>query len=184
MIRVKGHAVPPMLGMAVVPHGPLRIAKREVAGVEGRLDVGVGLEGRLDVGQERGGTSVWWMTSGLATGISHATRTVVTPDLSPPHLAPVVVLATPEMIWLMEQACTEACQPLLEPLDQTTVGTHVDVSHESAARLDEEVVVTAELVAVDGPRLTFRVDARVEDRVVGRGIHRRHVIDRSRFAGP
>lgn len=103
--------------------------------------------------------------------------------MTPSHLAPLVVLATPEMIRLMEEASTAAVQPALEETGQTTVGTHVDVSHESAAREGDEVVVEAELVAIDGPRLTFRVEARVNDRIIGRGTHRRYVIDRSRFAG-
>lgn len=119
----------------------------------------------------------------LSAGISHESAVRVSADHSPAHLLPIVVLSTPEMIRLMEEASTRAVQPLLEESDQTTVGVHVDVSHESAARQGEEVTVKSELVTVDGPRLTFRVEALVADRIVGRGIHRRHVIDRSRFAG-
>ncbi len=119
----------------------------------------------------------------LTAGTTNELNVRVTPDLSPTHLAPIVVLSTPEMIRLMEEASTMAVQPLLDDADRTTVGVHVDVSHESAARQEEEVTVTSELVAVDGPRLIFRVEARVGDRIVGRGTHRRHVIDRSRFAG-
>lgn len=115
-------------------------------------------------------------------GLRHRIEVTVSDDMSPAHLSPIVVLATPRMIGLMEEASTQAVQPLLEESDQTTVGTHVDVSHESAARDGEEVVVEAELTAVDGPRLTFRVEARVGDRVIGRGTHRRYVVDRSRFA--
>lgn len=118
----------------------------------------------------------------LEPGLSHATSAVVDRDMSPPHLAPIVVLATPEMIWLMEETCTGLAQPFLEDADQTTVGTHVDVSHEAAAGDGETVEVEAHLVAVDGPRLTFRVEARVGDRVIGRGTHRRHIVDKARFA--
>ncbi len=114
-------------------------------------------------------------------GLAYTVRVTVTSEMSPAHLAPVVVLATPEMISLMEQAATTAVQPLLEAANQTTVGTHVDVSHESAGREGEEVEVTAELVAADGPRLTFDVTARVGERIIGRGTHRRHIVDRSRF---
>lgn len=119
--------------------------------------------------------------SKLEVGLTHTLTTTVTSDSSPPHLAPAIVLATPTMIWLMEQASTYAVQPLLESSDKTTVGTHVDVSHESAGREGDEVTVTAELTAVDGPRLSFHVEARVADRIIGRGTHRRHVVDRSRF---
>lgn len=122
------------------------------------------------------------MSSSLPVGTRHLVATRVGPEHSPAHLAPVVVLSTPEMIRLMEEASTAAVQPLLEAEGRTTVGVHVDVSHESAAREGEEVVVAAELTAVDGPRLTFWVEARCGDRVVGRGTHRRYVVDRSRFA--
>lgn len=121
--------------------------------------------------------------SALAPGITHRQTITVSSDLSPPHLAPVVVLSTPDMIRLMEETCTSAIQPLIEEDDQTSVGVHVDVSHESAARQGEQVEVSCELLDVDGRRLTFEVEARVGDRIVGRGTHRRHVIDRSRFRG-
>lgn len=119
--------------------------------------------------------------SALEPGISHRQTITVTPDLSPAHLAPVVVLSTPDMIRLMEETCTAAVQPLLEAEDRTTVGTHVDVSHESAAREGDLVEISCELLEVDGRRLTFSVLASIGDRVVGRGTHRRHVIDRARF---
>ena len=119
--------------------------------------------------------------SDLAPGIAHRQTVTVTSELSPAHLAPMVVLSTPDMIRLMEETCTASVQPLIEEDDQTSVGTHVDVSHESAARQGEQVEVTSELTEVDGRRLTFRVEARVGERIVGQGTHRRHVIDRSRF---
>ncbi len=118
----------------------------------------------------------------LSPGTRLVISTEVGPEHTPPHLAPIVVLSTPDMIRLMEEACTAAVQPLLDE-NQTSVGTHVDVSHESAAREGEVVDVEAELTAVDGARLAFRVEARVEDRIIGRGTHRRHVIDMSRFGG-
>jgi fluoroacetyl-CoA thioesterase len=117
----------------------------------------------------------------LTVDRSYTVRVCVTPELSPPHLAPVVVLATPHMISLMEQASTTAVQPLLEAAGKTTVGTHIDVSHEAAARGGDEVEVSARLAAVDGPRLTFQVEARVGERIIGRGTHRRHIVDRARF---
>lgn len=120
--------------------------------------------------------------STLTPGARHASTITVEADMTPEHLRPIVVLSTPTMIGLMEEAATRSVQPLLEDRDQTTVGTHVDVSHESAAREGEEVTVEAELVAVDGPRLTYSVVARVGDRIIGRGTHRRHIVDRARFS--
>jgi fluoroacetyl-CoA thioesterase len=122
------------------------------------------------------------MSSPLSPGLSSTREVEVTEDLSPPHLAPTVVLSTPEMIRLMEDVSTRAVQTVLDAHDQTTVGTQVDVSHESAARQGERVTVTATLENVDGSRLAFAVEARVGDRIVGRGTHRRYVVDRSRFS--
>ena len=120
--------------------------------------------------------------SALELGLSNRRVVNVTADLSPPHLAPTVVLSTPDMIRLMEETCTAAIQPLIEADDQTSVGTHVNVSHEAAAADGEEVEVSCELIEVDRRRLTFLVEARVGDRIIGRGTHHRHIIDRSRFA--
>lgn len=117
---------------------------------------------------------------GLSPGAELTQTHVVTADMTPRHLLPTVVLSTPKMIELMESASLELAQPELED-GQTSVGVHVDVSHESAAREGEEVAVTSRLAAVDGRRLTFEVEARVGDRLVGRGTHQRFVVDRRRF---
>lgn len=39
----------------------------------------------------------------IEVGLANRRTVTVTPDLSPPHLAPSVVLSTPEMIRLMEE---------------------------------------------------------------------------------
>lgn len=123
------------------------------------------------------------MSAPLELGLVNRRTVTVTADLSPPHLAPIVVLSTPDMIRLMEETCTAAIQPMIEAADQTSVGVHVNVSHEAAAAGGEDVEVACELIEVDRRRLTFLVEARVGDRIIGRGTHQRHVIDRSRFAG-
>lgn len=119
--------------------------------------------------------------SKLQPGITNNMSVTVSAEHSPGHLGDTVVLSTPDMIRLMEQVCTAAVQPLLDESDQSTVGIHVDVSHESAARQGEQVEVTGELVRVLGSQLTFEVAATVGDRIIGRGKHQRHIIDRERF---
>jgi fluoroacetyl-CoA thioesterase len=120
--------------------------------------------------------------SALELGLTNRRKVTVTPDLSPPHVAPAIVLSTPSMILLMEETCLSAIQPLIESANQTSVGTHVNVSHEAAATGGEEVEIHCELIEIDRRRLTFLVEATVGDRIIGRGTHQRHVIDRSRFA--
>jgi fluoroacetyl-CoA thioesterase len=116
----------------------------------------------------------------LTAGVDLAIDTVVTPDMAPPHL-PVKVLSTPSMVSLMEQACLRAVAPHLDE-GETTVGTHICVSHLAAANAGEVVTVTARLSEVRKRRLTFEVRAAAGERVLGEGTHERAVIDSRRFA--
>ena len=89
--------------------------------------------------------------------------------------AGAALFATPSMIGLMEVVCMEAVQPHLEK-DQTTVGIHVCVSHEKPATPGETVEISCQLTEVDGRKLQFDVEARIGDRILGRGTHRRAVM--------
>lgn len=119
------------------------------------------------------------MMTDLQRGLRHSHTVTVTNAYSPSHLAPTVVLSTPSMIGFMERAATMAVQDALG--HRTSVGTHVNVSHEAAAREGEAVTFEATLTAIDGRRLEFDVMARVGDRVIGRGSHQRTIIDREGF---
>src|SRR3972149_7795335 len=66
------------------------------------------------------------------------------------------VLATPEMIRLVEQTAIECVAPHLAP-GQTTVGTRVDIAHLAATPEGMTVTVTVELTEGDRRRLGFRV---------------------------
>ena len=91
------------------------------------------------------------------------------------------VLSTPNMIQLMEWTCRETVFALLEP-GYDTVGTHVNVAHLAAAPIGMTVTFSAEVIAVNGPRITFRVEARDEKEKVGEGTHERAIINITKFA--
>jgi fluoroacetyl-CoA thioesterase len=91
------------------------------------------------------------------------------------------VLSTPQMILLMERCCRNLILPMLQP-GEDTVGTHVNVSHNSAAAIGSSVTFSAELTRVNKRRVAFRVSAWVGGRIVGEGEHERAVIQVSRFA--
>jgi predicted thioesterase len=91
------------------------------------------------------------------------------------------VLSTPQMILYMERTCRNLILSMLEP-GYDTLGTHVNVSHCSAAPMGSAVTFIAELTAVDGRRVEFRVEARQGDRIIGEGTHQRTVVDVARFA--
>lgn len=92
----------------------------------------------------------------------------------------VSVLATPEMIRLMERAAVRALDHLL-PEGYRTVGIHVDVRHLAATPLGMTVRAKAELLEVAGRRLTFHVEAFDDVEKVGDGIHRRMIVGLAKF---
>jgi fluoroacetyl-CoA thioesterase len=114
----------------------------------------------------------------LAVGIKYSRSVPVTDDMTPGHLRadPIRVLATPDMIRLIEQTAIEAVAPALAP-GQATVGTRVDIAHLAATPVGMTVTITVELTDVDRRRLGFRVEVRDELDEVAKGTHERFIID-------
>jgi len=102
------------------------------------------------------------------------------------HTAPSIgsgqvrVLATPVMINLMEAAALDAAEGLL-PDGHQSLGTHLDVSHVAATPVGMTVRATAEVTAVQGNKIVFRVAAHDELDLIGEGSHQRVVVDVARF---
>ncbi|MEJ2211414.1 MAG: thioesterase family protein [Anaerolineae bacterium] len=92
----------------------------------------------------------------------------------------VRVLATPQMILLIERAGVAAVDPLL-PEGYLTVGAHLDVRHLAPTPVGFEVRAVAELVEVDGRRLSFRVTVHDGVELVGDGRHERYIVNLERF---
>ena len=90
------------------------------------------------------------------------------------------VFATGFMIVLMEWTCTELMAPHLDA-GEGSLGTHVDVSHLAATPIGFTVTVDAELMAVDGRKLTFKVRAHDGKDLIGEGRHERVVVQWDRF---
>ena len=115
----------------------------------------------------------------IPIGLEHTQRHTVTTDGSAPHLS-VPVLATPQMIAMIEYCCMEATLPYMEGAE-TSVGAHVCVSHEKPTYLDEEYTVRCVLTEIDGRRLTYEVTVENERGRVSTGTHQRGVVDFSKF---
>ena len=90
------------------------------------------------------------------------------------------VLATPHMIALMEASAVQAVDHRLQE-GYATVGSRVDIRHLAPTPVGAQVTARAELVEVDGLKLTFRVEAHDGAGEIGSGIHERHIIDVARF---
>jgi fluoroacetyl-CoA thioesterase len=121
------------------------------------------------------------MKETLAVGLTNEARHVVSKDMSPPHL-PMVVLSTPTMIGMIEGTCLQAAAPHLDE-GETTVGTHVCVSHDAAVREGEAFVVSCRLTSVERRRLNFDVAVDGPAGQVSRGTHQRAVVNFARMGG-
>jgi len=102
------------------------------------------------------------------------------------HTAPRVgsgrvhVLATPVMINLIEAAALEAVEHLL-PTGHQSLGTVLNVRHIAATPVGMRVTASAEVIAVEGRTIRFRVEARDERELVGDGLHERVVVNVAKF---
>ena len=92
----------------------------------------------------------------------------------------LLVYATPCMVALMEGAACEAIAQCLSET-QTTVGTALNIEHISATPVGLEVRATAEVTAVEGKVITFVVNAYDEAGEIGRGSHKRVIVNSQKF---
>jgi fluoroacetyl-CoA thioesterase len=91
------------------------------------------------------------------------------------------VFATGYMVGLLEWACIELLRPHIEWPEEQTLGTHVNFSHEAATMPGMTVTVDAELIQVEGRRLSFSVTAHDGLDTISKGTHERVVIQKTRF---
>ena len=92
----------------------------------------------------------------------------------------LLVYATPCMVALMEGAACEAIAPALTET-QTTVGTSLNIEHTSATPVGIEVRAEAEVTAVEGKVITFAVRAYDEAGEIGKGTHKRVLVNSQKF---
>lgn len=90
------------------------------------------------------------------------------------------VFATPSMVALMENAAMNAVADFL-PEGATTVGSEINTTHIKPSAVGAVVEATAVLVAVEGRKLLFEVEASDGAGLIGKGSHTRFVVDRERF---
>lgn len=118
----------------------------------------------------------------LVPGAKGVAELLVGPEHIAPHVGSgkIAVLATPVMVNLMEAAALAAVEAHL-PEGSQTLGIRLDVSHVAATPVGMRVRARAELVKVDGRRLTFRVSAEDEQEMIGEGTHERVIVNVARF---
>jgi len=91
------------------------------------------------------------------------------------------VFATGFLVGFLEWACIKAVNPHLNWPEEQTVGTHINVSHEAATPVGLEVTATVELIAVEGRKLIFSVQAHDGIDLISKGTHERFIINKLKF---
>lgn len=118
----------------------------------------------------------------LKPGLAGRASLVVAEEHTAPRIGSgrVHVLATPVMINLFEAAALQAIERLLPPGHQS-LGTVLDVRHIAATPVGMRVTASAEVTAVEGRTVRFRVEARDEKELIGDGTHERVVVNVAKF---
>ena len=122
------------------------------------------------------------MSPQLKPGIDGRADLVVAEEHTAPRVGSgrVHVLATPVMINLIEAAALAAIEHLL-PAGYQSLGTLLEVRHTAATPVGMRVTATAEVVAVEGRLIRFRVEARDEKDRIGDGTHERVIVNVAKF---
>lgn len=129
------------------------------------------------------------MKDTLKPGIKYEHKFVVPTSKTVPALYPEAeefvampeVFATGFLVGFLEWACIKAINPHLDWPQEQSLGTHISVSHEAATPPGLEVTATVELVAIEGKRLTFNVEAHDGVDLISKGTHERYVINKEKF---
>lgn len=120
--------------------------------------------------------------SKIAIGASETTRLTVGPNDTAIAMGSgsLEVLATPTLIAIMENAAMNTIATNL-PEGITTVGVKMDMEHLRPSALGTEVCAKADLVAIEGKRFTFSIEAKQGEEIIGVATHIRVAVDAEKF---
>jgi predicted thioesterase len=91
------------------------------------------------------------------------------------------VLATPWLVAYLEFVARDALATCLEE-DERSVGVIVDIEHLAPSPIGSKVTCRARVIHVDGPTITFQIEAYDAVEPVAKGLHKRRVVQVDRFA--
>ena len=118
----------------------------------------------------------------VTVGLKGRAETVVKEELTAKACCSgaLPVFGTPFLCALMEEAAWRSIAPCLEE-GQSTVGTKLEISHDSATPVGMKVWAESEVTEVDGKRIVLKVAAYDEKGPIGQGVHERFIITDERF---
>ena len=115
-------------------------------------------------------------------GMSRELKVVTTQDDSARRFYPNLpdVFGTPCLGGLMERVSAELINEHLDPGEQS-VGISMNLKHSAATPIGMTVRVRTEVTAVEGRKLTFRLEAFDEVEKIGEATHERFIIVADKF---
>ena len=91
------------------------------------------------------------------------------------------VVSTPNIIQFLERTARHALAPHLDA-DERSVGIEIDIRHLAPTPVGQTIHCTARVIAVDGSKISFQIEARDQHEVIVRGLHKRAVIRTESFS--
>jgi len=122
------------------------------------------------------------MSSPFTIGMTHEKFLKTGPEHSARHffLHLPDVFGTPYLVGLFEGVSAELMEPHLGSGEQS-VGIAMNLKHLAPTPLGMEVRARTEVTAVDGRKLTFKVEAFDEKEKIGEAVHERFIINADKF---
>lgn len=93
----------------------------------------------------------------------------------------LMVLATPAVVAIMENAAAELAQNELNNEELTTVGTMISIEHTSPTPMGADITATAVLKKTDGRMFYFDVIAEDKKGEIAKGTHTRVSVKAEKF---
>ncbi|MGB4590540.1 MAG: thioesterase family protein [Clostridiaceae bacterium] len=90
------------------------------------------------------------------------------------------VYATPALVAFLEYTAKELVRKFLDD-NETTVGIRMDLNHIKASKVGSAIHSKAEVIEVNGKKITFKVEAYEGETLIGFGTHERFVVDKIKF---
>jgi fluoroacetyl-CoA thioesterase len=90
------------------------------------------------------------------------------------------VVSTPNLIQFLERTARHTLTPHLDA-DERSVGIEIDIRHLAPTPVGHTIHCTARVIAVEGSKVSFQIEARDQHEVIVRGLHKRAVIRTESF---
>jgi fluoroacetyl-CoA thioesterase len=91
------------------------------------------------------------------------------------------VLSTPNLLAWLERTAREAMASCLDD-NERSVGMEIEIRHLAPTPVGQSVTCVARVIHTEGTQVTFQVEARDEQELIARGVHKRQVVLVDRFA--